>query len=153
MTLVHDVGAHGAGGGFAVRSCKAQSLVCLGQCAEYLRPLLYLKAVFPEVFQLMMCLRNSGCVDNKACLRVLTCMRNLLHIFFIVYKHALFLKLVGQCGWSLVVSSYHHTFMNEVAGDGTHANASSPNEINRLDFCYVHFSSLLLSYEVIRSHR
>ena len=153
MTLVHDVGAHGAGCGLTVRSCKAQSLVCLGQCAEHLCSLLYLKAVFPEVFQLLMGFRNGGCVDNKACLRVLTCMRNLLHTLFIMNEHSLFLKLVGQCRRCLVVTSHHHTFMNEVAGDGTHANAASPNEIYRLDFCYVHFSSLLLSYGVIESCR
>ena len=145
MTLVHDVRTHTRRGGFAVRSRKAKSLEGSGKRTQHLRALLYLEAIFAEVDQLFVVVGDGWSVYHEARLGVFASLRYLVNIFFVVQEHALLLQLLCQLGRCLIVPSHHVTLLDEVTGNGTHANAARPYEIYCFNVLCLHNDVVSLS--------
>ena len=130
VALVHDMGAHGRRGGLTVGTCHAESLMGLCQRTEHLGALLDLKTVLTEELEFLVAIRNSRRIDDETRLLLLAGMGNLIDILLIMDEHTFLLQSAGELGGCLVVAAYHKTFLDEVTGDGTHADATGSDEIN-----------------------
>ena len=96
MTLMHDVGAHGRSGGFAMCTGKTKAFVGTGQRAQHLCPFLNLKSFLAKPYQFFVLGWNGRRIDDERGLQLLTGMGNVVDTLFIVNEHALFLQLAGQ---------------------------------------------------------
>ena len=144
MALVHDVGAHGGSGGLAVCAGEAESLVGTGQGAQHLGALLYGEPPLAEEAEFLVRGGDGGSEHHQACLRVAAGVGYLVHVLLVVDEHALLLQLAREGAWSLVVAGHHEPPVDEVAGDGAHADATCPNEINSFNIFQFHFVLILL---------
>ena len=61
-------------------------------------------------------------------------------------EHAFLLQLTGQVAGGLVVASHDKSLLQEVAGDGTHADATGSHEIDCLNIFQFHDFSLFIFY-------
>ena len=138
MALVHDMGTHSAGRGFTVRTSDTESLMLTGQRAQHLSAFLNLKTVLTEKTQFLMIFRDGGCIDYQTRLLLFADKRNVVDILLIVNEHTLALQLTSECAWSLVIAGYNKPFLDKVAGDGAHADATSSYEIDRFDILCIH---------------
>ena len=68
-------------------------------------------------------------------------MGDFVDVLLIMDEHALYLQPTGEFGGCLVVATYDKAFLNEVSGDGTHADATGSDEIN----CFYIFKFHLLN--------
>ena len=129
MALVHDMGTHGRRRRLAVGACHTKSLMLAGQCTQYLSSLLDLKTISAEIFHFLMVFRNSWRIDYKTRIGPATGMRYFVDIFLIMDECSFLFQLTSQDTWRLVIASYDHSTMNEVAYEGTHTNAAGPNKV------------------------
>ena len=144
MALVHDMGTHGAGGGLAVGTGYAESFMLTGQRAQYLCALLYLETVCTEILQLLMVGGDGGGIDDQTRLRTAAGLGYLVSILVVVDEHAFLFQLAGQRTGGLVVACHNEATMDEVTGDGTHADATGTYEIDGLYVFNFHFLLILL---------
>ena len=135
------MGTHGGGSGLTVGTGHTEAFVGLGQGAQHLGPFLNLKTVLPEIAEFLMGLRNGGGVDDETGLLLLAGMGYLIDILFIMDEHPLFLQPAGQFGRGLVVAGHDEAFLDEVAGDGTHADTTGSYKIDCFYFFYIHGSN------------
>ena len=85
-----------------------------------------------------MIFRDSRRINNQTRLLLFADKGNVVDILFIVDEHALTLQLTGKRAWRLVITSYDKAFLDEVACDGTHADATSSYKIDRFDIFNIH---------------
>lgn len=130
VALVHDVSAHGRRRRLAVCAGNTKSFVRARQHAKYLGALLHFKTIVAEVLQFLMLCRNGRGIDDQTRLAVTASVGNLVDILFVVNDHTFLFELLSQRRRSLVVAGHNETFMDEVAGQCTHTNATGTNEIN-----------------------
>ena len=138
--LVHDMRTHRGSGCLSVGPCHAKSLMCTGKHSQDLCAFFHIESVFLEIHQFGVLLGNSRSVDNKCVAAILACFRNEVHVFFIMNQCSLFFQLQGKCRRCLVVTAYNHAFLQEVACNGTHADAASSYEIHSLYIFQFHFA-------------
>ena len=127
---MHDVGTHRRGGRLAVGTGHAQSLVGLGEGAEHLGALLYLEAVLPEVLEFLVGIGDGRGIDDEARLLLLAGVGNLVDVLLVVDEHTLLLQTACQVGGRLVIAAHDKSLVDEIAGDGTHADATGADEID-----------------------
>ena len=138
MTLVHDVSTHRRGSRLAVGTSNTQSLVLTGQRTQYLCTLLYLETILTEINEFLMVGRDGWCIDDETVLLLTTSMWYLVDILLIVDEHAFFLQLAGQRTGCLVVAGNDQATLDEITGDGTHADATGSYEIYCFDIFQFH---------------
>ena len=122
--------AHGRGGGLTVGTSHAESLMGLCQGAEYLCAFLNFKTVLTEILEFFVIFRNGGGIDDEARLLFLASMGNLVDVLFIMNEHAFNLQSASEVRGCLVVAAYNQTFLDEISGDGAHADATGSDKIN-----------------------
>ena len=88
--------------------------------------------------------RNGGRVDYQAGFLTFTGKRYLFDILFIVDEHTFFFQSAGQFRRNLVVTSHYNATVDEIAGNGTHSYATSPNKVHCFYIFYVHCSIYFL---------
>ena len=130
MALVHDMSTHGAGSGLAVRTSHTESLMLACQRSQHLGTLLDVEAVVAEELQFLMFGRDSRGIDDQTRLRLAAGSGNGIDILFVMDEHTLRLQLTRQRAGSLVVASHDKAFLEEVASDGTHSDASGSYKID-----------------------
>ena len=128
---------------WSYRECQPRrSLMGLCQSTKHLSALLDLEAIVPEILEFLVVIRNGRCVDDEARLLLLAGMGDFVDVLLIVDEHAFYLQSAGEIGGRLVVAAYYKSFLDEIAGDGTHADATGSDEINCLYIFDVHVSDV-----------
>ena len=122
---------------------NAQSLAAAGDCTQYLGTFMYLKAVFMEVCQLSVFLRNGRGVHNQSAFFLLTILRNEGDVFLIMYLCTFCNQMPGQRAWCAVIPCYEFAFGKEIAYQCAHANAAGADEINGFYSFYIHVLVIL----------
>ena len=125
-----------------MRASDAEATHLARQRSKHLGSLLYLEAVLAEVLQLLVRLRHGGGVDHQRVAGVLARVGDFVYVLFVVQQHAFLLQTTGQLRRCLVVAAHHQPTTDEVAGDGTHANASGTDEVDGFDIFCFHFYDL-----------
>ena len=95
-----------------------------GQVAEHLRTLLDREAAVAEVAELAVLLGYGGGVDHDRVGRVGECGGDEPHVVFVVDRRPFAGQLAGQAGLGAVVSGHAFAFVQEIAGQGAHADAA-----------------------------
>ena len=151
MTLVHDMGTHRRGGCLSVSASHTESFVRLCEDAKYLSPLLDLEAVLTEETEFPMTLRDSRGIDDETTLTSFTGKGYLVYILLIMNQHTFLLQMARQVGGGLIVARHDESLLQEITGDGTHANATSTNEVDRFNiFNHIYnFANLMTSLAMI----
>ena len=142
VTLMQDMSRHGRCSGFPMRPGHTKPFMGTRQRTQHLRTFLYLESVRLEIGQLGMLAGDGRCINHQASVFVPTGGRDLFHILFIVNPGTLFLQLPREFGRRAVVTSHTKPFLQEITGNGTHADSAYPYEIHC--FYRVHFHLLLL---------
>ena len=117
---------------------EAKALVCAGERAEHLCPLLDGEVVLLEPRQFGVGGRDSGREDYQCVLPVAAGRRDLVNVLLIMDLHALALQFVGERCRRAVVARHDEVAVQEVACEGAHANASRSDEIDSLDIFQFH---------------
>ena len=117
-----------------------ETLMSLCQSAQYLGALLYLEAIIPEILEFLVVIRDGRCIDDETRLLFLAGMGNLIDVFLIMDEHAFLLQSAGEVGGCLVVAAYNKAFLDEVSGDGTHADATGSDKVNCFYIFDIHVS-------------
>ena len=127
----------------------AQTLVGACEDAQHLCALLYFESIVAEPCELLVGSRDGRCVDHETGSLVAAGMRNLIDVFLIVNNHSLLFQLLCEGRRRLVVSCHYHTAMDEVAGDGAHADAACTNKINSFNVFEFHYIYNAFSFSTL----
>ena len=121
--------------------------------AKHLCPLLDLEAVLLEETEFLVACGDGGGIDDETGLRLFAGEGYLVDVLFVMNQHAFFLQMARQVGGGLVIPRHDETLLQEIAGDGTHADAASTNEVDCFDIfqfhCYDLFANLMTSRAMI----
>ena len=110
-------------------SCHAKSLVGTCQCAQHLRPFLYVKTLLSEILQFYIVAGNGRSVYHQALLGIFARLGYQRQILSVVDAHALLTELTGELCFGFVIACHHQSLVHKIAGDGTHANAAGTQKI------------------------
>ena len=91
---------------------------------------------------------NGRGIDDQTAVRLLAGSRNRIDILCIMDEHALFLQLLGEGAGGLVVTGYHKAFLDEITGDGTHADATGSYEIYCVDIFHITYQLSTINYQL-----
>lgn len=110
-------------------TCYAKAPELVGQQSEHLCTFLYVEAVLTEIAQFGVVGWDGWCINNECGFGLLETLRNGVNIVLVVNLCAFLDKLFGEVGWCTVVSSDIISFLQEIAQDGTHADATGSYKI------------------------
>ena len=129
MGASHQVGEEGGGGGLAVRPGDAEGLVPTGHLPEELGPLDLWYVVLPVVGPQSIVLMDGGRVDDcQAWLIRTEGLRQQRWIVIVEDLRSERLQAIGDRLPHVVVPPYGVAVVEEVLGEGTHADAPDTDE-------------------------
>ena len=116
----------------------AQAAAAAGDETQHLRTLVQLEAMFAKPHQLGVVGGHGGGIDHERRVRASAIVGDEVGIFFEVQACSFGYELLGQGAGRAVVAGHLFAPRQEVADEGTHADASCADEIDGLYAFYVH---------------
>ena len=132
-TLVQQVCCHTARGRLAVCACHAQSFVCTCQRSQYLGTFLDFETALTEELEFLMLGGDGRGVDDQRAVLVFTGQGDEVCVFLIMHLSPFLFQASGQVAGGTVIAAHHDALVQEIAGNGTHADASDSYEIYCFD--------------------
>ncbi len=127
------------GGGFAMGAGDGHHVLALGQVTQHLRTLLDGEAVFAEVTQLAVLLRDSRSVDHDRVVRIEKFFGNGPYVVIIMHRGPFGLQFGGQTRGGAVVAGHEFAHVQKIAGQGAHADAP---DAQKIDFRKLHATTI-----------
>ena len=117
---------------------SAQTSAAAGDGAQHLCTLLYLEALLAEPDELAVVLRHGWGVHHQGVLLIAATRGNHLHAILIVDGGSLGDEALGELTGGAVITRHLLAQGEEITHQGTHADASGTDEIDRLYCINIH---------------
>ena len=138
LSFVYQVRSHGRSGRLSVRTRRTQAASATCNGTQHLRTLLNLESLFAEPHQFAMRSGHSRRIHHQRMFLVLAALGDQCAVVLIVYDSPFGTQTFSERTCRAVVARHRLAQRQEIAYQGTHTDATSPDEIYRLYRINVH---------------